>query len=713
MTTTDTTRPAGFDPFEIDWNTARTEGPATGPVVPAPAPTGHPVNGQPAGCSQCGARVDVGQGTVLPLGARTTVRCRRCYPRPDLAPAFVAPPVAASPAAALIAPEPVIAPAPAPVAPVVDPVAVGHAAAAALPPVRWERCPEPGRVALVSPRVVDRAADRARRDAIKAIAGGVWHPEHGDTGAWYVLAAHAAELRPTLRRHHGTDGGPLPGAPVQSAATLPPPGTAIAAAEAAPPPAGTIAAARAAAVDGLRTLQAEAPELAAGLADAVSTGAAMAATAHLVRGGVLPEDVRGVGVTAGARAGLLVAQERSAAAIGGTTDSDGTRVLPPPPAVTTVQPAFTGPVRTGTGISPAFAAAVEANRARQGTLQRSAVPVQVPATPTANRTAATTETREIRAGITAGEVVAGAEAEASGALIGWSGRRERTRAQLADVLAAAQLPAEWLPASKSARAHAGRAVDAANAWTWGESRLVARTANGLRDDARNGVVARWTLSTTRARTGEVGEAAGQIILTVELVKGRHDTYSIRWTGEPELGNKVQAEYARLASAEVYKAADVTAWLASVLKNKLGAVDFGPGSLYVRRGEVAEAERLCEELKAQGWGERWLLPALPVATSAQLRTGLVRAFADEAAEVTHRARALLKAAREKGGEVIGAGAAESLRRDLLTVQERAGAYAALLGDAALTTVRADIAGAISQVDDLCNPTTARAFMLELD
>lgn len=743
------------DDFEIDYNALEAAA-ATAVPPAASAPRVPTTNVNPSACSKCGVRLAAGAGIMVNLGSLLTTRCARCAgvvaPAPALAPVPVAapvpPPVPVEPPPAVFelpewteVPTPTAAPEAAPAPPVEavdDDLGLapfdGAAAPAPAPAPAPVAAPAPVRAAaVVAPVSTLIPADSALLRATAVAVGTA--PEAPVTVATVVeivnrFAApcracggrvtsgggHAYRIAPAGR---GTDAWATRhrACPrVDAYVWTPPAAVAPAPVATAPvPPAAVEAVAPVAAVD---------RGLADALTDAVATGEAMAAGYGLVRGGVLPQDVRGVGVVASARANMLVNSEASARAIGGTTERAADAPRPVAPTTIQVQPAHTGPVRISEGMSPALAATIEASRARQGTLTRSAVPVTVhlgapPVQAIANPVlradaarASTAAVKAIKGAITDGAVIAGAAEDASGALIGWTGRRERTRAQLADALAQAGAPAEWLPPAKSARAHAGRAVDSANAWTWRESRLVARAAKDLRDDSRNGVVARWTLQSTRAATGQVGEAAGQILLTVELRKVR-DGHAIQWRGESDLGVKVEREFARLAAEDVYKAADVTAWLTGVLKGKLAAVDFGPGSLYIRKGEVAAAERLCTALADQGWGINWILPALPIATSTQLRAGLVRAFAAEAAAVVHRAHGLLKAARDAKRDAIGAGSAESLRKELVEVKERCAAYAELLGGEAIAAVHATVTGALTEIDQLCDPTTARAFMLELD
>lgn len=763
--------------IEIDWN--KTFAAPKGTDTAVTLPEGVPTNTRDSNCSNCGKPVKAGAGFAVDLGGRITTRCAgpRCIPAGAVAPVAVAPVPQVVTAAPQLAGVPTpAAPAPARVTVWCDvrPDAI----------IRTDRLPDgsyaTGRVAvdgsLIGPYLseLESVARESHDDYLRIYAPApvpapvttatlpalnLDRNRFADTcGCGLRMQAGAGFLVPVPDRTRRAAKcelcarkvlaamAPAPVAPVAVTADTAP------AVEPCDDP--SLTEAPATADDVTAPVVAVDAGLAGALADAVTTGQTMAAGFGLVRGGVLPEQVRSVGVVPEARANMLVNSEASAAAIGGTTERAASAARPAAPTVVHVQPQFTGEVRTGGGISAVFAAALNVSRARQGTLKKSgtAVRVDLTAAPQAVPAAvaaqydAVTQTRTERAGlqhqalkiqgaITAGTVVAGARSEADGFMIGWGGKRERTRAQLIAALAVAGMPTEWAPASKSARAHAGRAVAAADAWTWGESRLITRAAASTEIETaavKRGVVARWTMQSTRAATGQVGESAGRIVLTVELVRNGNGDMTIETNGDSHLGARVVKEFDRLADGEIYKASDVTAWLARTLNGKLGAVDYGPSSHYIRSEHVAAAEALCAALKGQGWGVRWILPALPITTGEELRAGLVDSFAVEAREVVKRAWNLLTVAREKAAEKVeaakkagkrgaaldpaasvSAGSAESLRKELMDVAARASQYESLLGTDAVSAVADEIRAAMVQIETMCDDTAARGFMLELD
>lgn len=308
----------------------------------------------------------------------------------------------------------------------------------------------------------------------------------------------------------------------------------------------------------------------------------------------------------------------------------------------------------------------------------------------------------VRAALTDGQLVAGARAEQQGALVGWTGRGELSRASIVAALRAAGAPADWAPKSKSAHAHAGAAVGKLS-----RAGLIPRVARDVTaSDKRRGVASRWIVA--RAMTaGQVGDAAGRIAMTAELMQ----TGALVLDGDPELCTDVRADFDRLLAGELYAAADVTGWLAGVLRAQLGAVRLAQ-AWYVRHGNVEIAAAVCQAV-SDVWGTDWLLPALPVATSAQLRAGLARGLITEARDVLDDLARQRKAATEAKRADIGPAAAATLLARLATVSDRAAQYAVILGAEHLGDIRKVLQAAIATVEPLADGTSQRGAMLELD
>lgn len=282
-------------------------------------------------------------------------------------------------------------------------------------------------------------------------------------------------------------------------------------------------------------------------------------------------------------------------------------------------------------------------------------------------------------------VVAGAGADGHGVLGGYRGLGALTRALLADYAARAGLPEEWLPAPKDPRTQLARAVTA-----------VARAA-GLtveRDDSTAGVL--WLLVQGRHDGAyEIGAAYGQVALVVTL--GFEGALEID-TDRDDLRQAVQAEYQRRVGAELYQASDVTRWLHEIHRDRLGGVRYGTG-WYVPRANRQIAEAITAVLWGDAhWGEGWMDPPLPVATSAQLATGIAKGLIAEVGEVSAELIRVREARQAAGGD-IGQRAAEGFVIRFRAVDQRVAAYANLLGPDNVADCRATIADAMIALDSV--------------
>jgi len=280
-------------------------------------------------------------------------------------------------------------------------------------------------------------------------------------------------------------------------------------------------------------------------------------------------------------------------------------------------------------------------------------------------------------------VVAGAKANAQGVFLGFAGLNPVTRATLAEIVAEAKAPAEWLPPVKSAHAQAGRAVGALTARGY-----VVRAARVPKHDPKTATAprnwrARWTVGAAGVNAN-VGGAFGTTLLVVTLTTS--DQLVIE--GREDLAAGVRADFDSSLAAEVYQAADVTAWLQSVLVSHFRAARVG-GNWYVRSRHAAAAEALCTAL-AKRWGRDWLLPAIPMATTEQLCAGLVKNFIAEADAVLATYNAELAEAAKAGKDQIGTRRAASLLAEVRTLAERAASYAAMFGEEQLRDLRSRLA-----------------------
>lgn len=288
------------------------------------------------------------------------------------------------------------------------------------------------------------------------------------------------------------------------------------------------------------------------------------------------------------------------------------------------------------------------------------------------------------------EVVAGARTNASGIFLGFNGLGSLTRAELAAIIADAGMPADWLPAAKSAHAQAGRIVGSLHrhGYIVRAARVPVKTGKP-QSSAERGWVARWNVG--QAILGSnVGGSYGTTLLVATLTVGGQ----LVLEGREDLALQVRTEYDAACSAEVYAAADVTSWLQSQLVGRFRAAAVG-GNWYVRRKYAADAEKLCASL-AKHWGRNWLLPAIPMTTTEELCAGLVKNFADEVDVVLKTYRDELAEAQKHGDSEIGSRRATTLLGEIRTLAERAVGFASMFGDRHMFTLREKLCAAADEI-----------------
>lgn len=296
-------------------------------------------------------------------------------------------------------------------------------------------------------------------------------------------------------------------------------------------------------------------------------------------------------------------------------------------------------------------------------------------------------------------VVAGAGADGHGVLSGWRGEGGMTRGELASLAERAGLPTEWLPSPKDADVQLARAVKA-----------VAQ-ATGMTDrqeKKRNRQVvevvewsARWLLITTSTGDERVaGGAYGNVALVVTLVDGDAGPELTFDCPNPALVDQVREEFNMRVGAERYVASDITNWLTDVHRFRLEAVRYGFG-WYVPRVHRAQAEAICQTFWTEArWGECWMDPPLPVATSAQLAMGISNGLIAEVAEVFAdliRQREILRAKRDDQTADIGPRAAENFMVRLTRIGARVCAYDTILGASGTAACKESIHDIMVELD----------------
>lgn len=297
-----------------------------------------------------------------------------------------------------------------------------------------------------------------------------------------------------------------------------------------------------------------------------------------------------------------------------------------------------------------------------------------------------------------GNMIAGAVAEGHGVLLGFGGRGSMPRQQLLATLTGAGFPAEWAPGITSAHRHAGRVLGALN--SLGYVCRADRTKSIVRQQAQQAAArgervevptwtARWHV-VRASRLAETGGAYGRVVMIATITSS--DTLELQTT-DRELGEKVRAEYEARIAGETYNASDVSDWLKSTLVHRFRAARLG-GNWYVKRQHAAAAERLLSAF-SKVWGEDFLLPALPVASSEQLRTGIAASFAREVDEVLTEYRTKRDEAKAERRE-LSSRAATSIHARLRELVERCVGFAALLGDAHVHGLRTRCVAASEEI-----------------
>jgi hypothetical protein len=202
----------------------------------------------------------------------------------------------------------------------------------------------------------------------------------------------------------------------------------------------------------------------------------------------------------------------------------------------------------------------------------------------------------------------------------------------------------------------------------------------------------------------VGSELGSVEMRATLSSSGELTYD----GNAAIGVRVLTEYRLAVDQEIYQAADVTGWLGRTLMSAYDAVRFGVG-WYVPARHSEAAGRLCGAV-SQIWGTDWIVPALPVATSDQLRDGIVRGLVDEVDTLMARLETERAPARSARVEFIRAGThgdppagdigpkrAQTFLKDLRAVGTRIVAYGEVLGEERVASAREQVRQAVIELE----------------
>lgn len=305
--------------------------------------------------------------------------------------------------------------------------------------------------------------------------------------------------------------------------------------------------------------------------------------------------------------------------------------------------------------------------------------------------------------LTHGQLIAGVQEGAIGGLVSWSGLGSLTRGQILETLAAAGLDAKLAPKARTAHAQAGHVLNRLNL-----DGYVVRAIPVSERKALETWRARWNIARVTTKAG-VGESAGSVAMVADLdatgvltiAHGETDGDSI------ELSRVTRDAFARRVASEIFTAAEVTDWLAGVVRTTWRGVKLG-GSWFVPSEHVDAAEALCTVL-SRGWGTAWMVPAIPLTNSGKLRASLAGSLVGEAAAVLGDLQAAqLEAAA--AGKPLGDKIATNLQTRLETVRERIVSFAAVLGADVLGDVRARVQAAIASLDGVASDISQRFALI---
>lgn len=569
------------------------------------------------------------------------------------------------------APAPVAA-APAP-APVVEAPLVAPAAAAG---VRILRHPLGLGVEAPFPGVAGFERNKCLKDA-----GASWRchdsmarPAKGAPGVWAFSADALPRIRTILTRYHGTDGGPAPQT------------TAAVASVVAPAPTAPVAPTVSTTVDA-PTLPAEV----AFLADVVAEGAALAAQANTVRGGVTRADVNPV---AGFNNGAGVNASFATAASAATFQPNGRQTPAPTAPATTIPAGASTFTRTLAADVPApLAAGIRAarERGRRATETEAQRALRL----------AWEESRKARSALDAAITVALSNTDGEyphGCLTGWADFGVVPWVRLRAVAESAGVAA---PEPRSRRALASEAVSRAATAHGCKVKVVTRGA-------------KWTVYRT-AGVDQVGASVGAAEVIATLVGGE-----LRLTGDETLVNAVALIWRELCAAETLDSTAISAWLSGLLASwRAVATVYGRG--WLAPGAPTEQwRRLATELNAAGFP----VPARPAGIGSRediaddlqrgLRTevdNLISAIERQRAEAKARGDEARAAGKQDAATDLGDRGVVSAAADIQAVTDKIAMYECITGP--MTAERTRLAALKAELANLLSDTTLRGMVLELD
>lgn len=325
----------------------------------------------------------------------------------------------------------------------------------------------------------------------------------------------------------------------------------------------------------------------------------------------------------------------------------------------------------------------------------------------------------IRRDISGKELIAGAVAEGHHAIVAWEGTSGMLRGELVGALKGIDLE-KWAPSAPNARAQAGSAIS-----PLGRGGLRVKSAVKSRMGTSGLAVNEhvWTI-VRDDHVASVGEKSGDVVARFKL-SGSTLTYE----GYSTMCEPVIATFAARMAAEQYKSSDVTSWLSRTIRWKLDGVRFGALGWLVPAANVAAATKLCQAIQGAGFGSGWVT-GLPVATSDQLRDGIVNGLVDEVTDAMNKLaaeRAEVKATKEaaiqaanlvqgpaglpnvarldalqdarKLADDIGEKRAHTYLKEFKAIGERVVAYGQVLGEQRVDKAREWVKRAVAELETI--------------
>lgn len=329
-------------------------------------------------------------------------------------------------------------------------------------------------------------------------------------------------------------------------------------------------------------------------------------------------------------------------------------------------------------------------------------------------------------------VVAGAGADGHGVMCGFRARETMTRSTLIDLARRSGIDDVWFPPTKDPKVQLTRAMRAV-ASKQGLAAEQEKKKNRQTVERRE-FVSRWML-VSGGVDGETkaGAAYGKVALVATLYDDERAQEIVFEPSDSPLAVAVKKEFDDLTNAELYQASDVSAWLNRIHRDMLGGVRYGAG-WYVPRAHRSIAEAITAVFWGEArYGEAWMDPPLPVASSAQLQRGIANGLIDEVAEqlaLLENARRRLRVERggfdskgnavalrdRNGNEIdmmsisyayndkgelidIGARAAETFAIRFARVGRRVDDYAQAIGDELVAECKARIGDAMIELDNV--------------